>query len=42
MEKLKGFQKQYLKGTAHGLKPVVFVGQRGITPELTKAFDEEL
>ena len=42
MEKLKGFQKQYLRGTAHGLKPVVFVGQRGITPELAKAVDEAL
>ena len=42
MEKLKGFQRKYLKGLAHGLKPVVFVGQKGITPEVTKAIDEAL
>jgi len=42
MEKLKGFQKQYLKGLAHGLKPVVFVGQKGITPEVAKAIAEAL
>ncbi|MDF1593913.1 MAG: ribosome assembly RNA-binding protein YhbY [Desulfobacterales bacterium] len=42
MEKLKGFQRKYLKGIAHGLKPVVFVGQKGITPEVTKAIGEAL
>jgi len=42
MEKLKGFQKQYLKGLAHGLKPVVFVGQKGITPEVAKAVADAL
>lgn len=42
MEKLKGFQRKYLKGLAHGLKPVVFVGQKGITPEVTKAIDDAL
>jgi len=42
MEKLKGFQRKYLKGLAHGLKPVVFVGQKGITPEVAKAVDEAL
>jgi hypothetical protein len=24
MEKLKGYQKKYLKGLIHGMKPVVF------------------
>ena len=42
MEKLKGFRRKYLKGLAHGLKPVVFVGQKGITPEVTKAVEEAL
>ena len=42
MEKLKGFQKKYLKGLAHGLKPVVFVGHRGMTSEITRAADEAL
>lgn len=30
MDKLKGFQKKYLRGLAHGLKPVVFVGKNGV------------
>ena len=42
MEKLKGFQRKYLKGLAHGLKPVVFVGHRGMTSEVTRAADEAL
>lgn len=42
MEKLKGFQKKYLKGLAHGLKPVVFVGHKGLTPEVAGAVDEAL
>ena len=31
MEALKGFQKKFLKARAHGLKPVVFIGQKGLT-----------
>jgi RNA-binding protein len=31
MEALRGFQKKFLKGRAHGLKPVVFLGQKGLT-----------
>ena len=42
MEKLKGFQKKYLKGLAHSKKPLVFVGQKGVTPTLIKAVDEAL
>ena len=42
MKNLKGIEKKYLRGLAHGLKPVVFVGQKGITPELLKAVDEAL
>ncbi|MBW2407419.1 MAG: ribosome assembly RNA-binding protein YhbY [Deltaproteobacteria bacterium] len=42
MEKLKGYQKKYLKGLVHGMKPVVFVGQKGLSPTLTKAVDESL
>lgn len=42
MEKLKGYQKKYLKGLVHGMKPVVFVGQKGISPAVTKAVDESL
>jgi hypothetical protein len=31
MEILKGYQKKFLKGLAHGLKPVVFIGQKGLS-----------
>lgn len=39
---LAGYQKKYLRGLAHALKPVVMVGQKGITPALTKTVDEAL
>ncbi|MEW6670281.1 MAG: YhbY family RNA-binding protein [Thermodesulfobacteriota bacterium] len=42
MEKLKGFQNKYLKGLAHGIKPVVFIGHKGMTPEVARAVDEAL
>ena len=42
MEKLKGYQKKYLKGLAHGMNPLVFVGQKGLSPSVIKAVDESL
>jgi RNA-binding protein len=36
VEPLKGFEKKYLRGLAHGLKPVVFVGQKGLTDALVR------
>ena len=42
MEKLKGFQRQYLRGLAHALKPYVFIGQKGITESLLKSMEEAL
>ena len=42
MEKLKGYQKKYLKGLVHGMKPVVFVGQKGLSPTVTRAVHESL
>ena len=39
MVRLTGAQKQYLKGLAHGLKPVVLVGQKQITPQVVKEID---
>ncbi len=39
---LKGSQKKYLKALAHGLKPVVFIGQKGLTPTLAKTMDDAL
>lgn len=35
-------QRRYLRGLAHGLKPVVFVGQKGLTATLSAAIDEAL
>jgi RNA-binding protein len=31
---LTAFQKRYLRGLAHGLGPVVLLGQKGVTPNL--------
>jgi RNA-binding protein len=42
MDKLKGFQKRFLRGVAHSLKPVVFVGQKGFSPTLVNAMNEAL
>ena len=39
---MKSYQKKYLKGLAHGLKPTVFVGQKGTVPSVVKALDEAL
>ena len=42
MDSLKGFQKRFLRGVAHSLKPVVFVGQKGFTRTLADAMDDAL
>ena len=42
MERLKGYQKRFLRGQAHRLKPVVFVGQKGLTQSLADALNEAL
>jgi RNA-binding protein len=39
---MKSYQKKYLKGLAHSLKPTVFVGQKGAVPSVIKAVDEAL
>jgi RNA-binding protein len=39
---LKGFQRKYLRGLAHGVKPVVSIGQKGITDALIQSVDEAL
>ena len=40
--KLKGCQKKYLRGLAHKTKPVVFIGQKGITEGLNRSIDDAL
>ena len=42
MKKLKGFQKKYLKGLAHSLKPIVFVGQKGDSDSVVQATEAAL
>lgn len=42
MEKLRGFQRKYLRGVAHSLKPVVLIGQKGNTSEVLKAVESAL
>ena len=40
--KLKGSEKKYLRGLAHGLKPLVQVGKKGVTDELIGSVDHAL
>lgn len=40
MISLTGSQKKYLRGIAHPLKPVVFIGQKGIIDSVILALDE--
>jgi len=35
-------QKRYLRGVAHGLKPVVMSGNKGLTPALLREFSVAL
>ncbi len=39
---LAGFQKKYLRGVAHGLRPLVHVGKGGVTESILAAVDEQL
>ncbi|MBI9077736.1 MAG: ribosome assembly RNA-binding protein YhbY [Desulfatibacillum sp.] len=39
---LKGFQKKYLRVLAHAMKPVVAVGQKGLTEGLMASVNEAL
>ncbi len=42
MTQLIGAQKKYLRGLAHGLKPVVHVGRGGLTEGLLENLDQAL
>lgn len=42
MTALKGFQKKYLRGLAHDLKPIVQIGKEGLTANVIRAIDEGL
>jgi RNA-binding protein len=40
MKELTSIQAKYLRGLAHALKPVVFVGQKGVTPALIQSAEQ--
>jgi RNA-binding protein len=42
MKALTSSQAKYLRGRAHAIKPVVFVGQKGLTEALIKSAGEAL
>ena len=42
MGDLKGSQRKYLRGLAHGMKPVVFIGKQGVVASVVGAIDEAL
>ena len=42
MNRLKGFQKRYLRGLAHGMSPVVFIGYKGLTERVLRSMDTAL
>jgi len=39
---LTSLQRKYLRALAHGLKPVVFIGQKGVSGTLIQAADSAL
>lgn len=42
MGRLKGYQRRFLRNLAHALKPVVLVGQKGLSETLVEALNEAL
>ncbi|GBC60390.1 RNA-binding protein [Desulfonema ishimotonii] len=42
MTELRSFQKKYLRGLAHSMKPVVQIGQRGLTKAVLQSVDAAL
>jgi RNA-binding protein len=42
MQPLTSSQAKYLRGLAHGLNPVVFVGRKGVTPAVLDSVHEAL
>ncbi len=42
MTTLSSYQRKHLRGLAHSLKPVVLIGQKGLTASLVDALEEAL
>lgn len=42
MGRLKGSERKYLRGLAHGMKAVVYIGKQGLVPSVVQAIEEAL
>ena len=42
MKRLESFQRKYLRGLAHSLKPVVIIGQKGLTQSVLQSTEGAL
>jgi len=42
MRDLQGFERKYLRGLAHSLKPIVYVGKNGVTDTVVDAANDAL
>ncbi len=42
MEKLKGFQRKYLRGLAHSMNPLVIIGRKGCSDTVISAINDAL
>lgn len=42
MQKLKGYQRTHLRGLAHNIKPVVFIGQKGLSASVIDSVNQAL
>jgi len=42
LKKLEGFQRKYLRGLAHSMKPIVLIGQNGCSDTVISAIDDAL
>ena len=42
MRELTGSERKYLRGLAHGLKPIVQVGREGVSPAVVASADAAL
>ncbi len=40
--RLDGGERRYLRSLAHSLKPIIFVGEGGVSPQVLMALDEAL
>ncbi len=39
---MKGSERKYLRGLAHGMKPVIQIGKKGLSPDVITHIDQAL